>query len=107
MSEFAGRLRKLRGSEAQGVFAERLGLKQAVYCHYEKGRREPSLDQLINIVLRLDCSSDYLLGLIDEPHPLRDTPQKHEINASDNSPVAIGSNITQNISITPRKKKRS
>jgi transcriptional regulator with XRE-family HTH domain len=66
MSRIAERLRALRGDEAQGAFAARLGLKQAVYCHYEKARREPSLDQLVSIAVTLDCTSDYLLGLSDE-----------------------------------------
>ena len=68
MSRLAERLLELRGEEAQGVFAARLGLKQAVYCHYEKGRREPSLDTLIHMALVLHRTTDYLLGLSDIPH---------------------------------------
>ena len=63
MSILGDRLRELRGEEAQGLFAARLGLKQAVYCHYEKGRREPSLDQLVNIAATLHITTDELLGL--------------------------------------------
>ena len=65
MSRIAERLLELRGDEAQGAFAARLGLKQAVYCHYEKARREPSLDILINMALRLGVTTDYLLGITD------------------------------------------
>ena len=63
MSRLAERLIALRGEEAQGVFAARLGLKQAVYCHYEKGRREPSLDQLVHIAQVLDTTPNDLLGV--------------------------------------------
>ena len=66
MSKLAEKLKELRGEEAQGVFAARLGLKQAVYCHYEKGRREPSLDQLAHIAMALQTTTDALLG-IDRP----------------------------------------
>lgn len=55
----------LRGSEAQGAFSARLGLKQAVYCHYEKGRREPSLDILLHIADTFNVSTDWLLGRTD------------------------------------------
>ena len=65
MSRIAERLLELRGDEAQGAFAARLGLKQAVYCHYEKARREPSLDILINMAFRLGVTTDYLLGITD------------------------------------------
>ena len=66
MSKLAEKLKELRGEEAQGIFAARLGLKQAVYCHYEKGRREPSLDQLAHIAMVLQTTTDALLG-IDQP----------------------------------------
>ena len=63
MSCLSERLVALRGNEAQGVFAARLGLKQAVYCHYEKGRREPSLDQLVHITQVLGTTPNNLLGV--------------------------------------------
>ena len=85
MSRLAERLLELRGDEAQGVFAARLGLKQAVYCHYEKGRREPSLDTLIHMALVLHRTTDYLLGLSEEP--AADVPS---VQAGGNSQVAIG-----------------
>lgn len=102
MSEIAERLKKLRGSEAQGVFAARLGLKQAVYCHYEKGRREPSLDTLVNIALRLGCSTDWLLGV-----PGASGPSAPPLTTGDGSPVINGGvngsgNIVGNsINVTP------
>ena len=63
MSRLSERLKELRGAEAQGSFAARLGLKQAVYCHYEKGRREPSLDQLVHIATVLHTTPNDLLGV--------------------------------------------
>ena len=90
MSKLAERLIELRGGEAQGVFAARLGLKQAVYCHYEKGRREPSLDVLMHMATVLGTTTDYLLGLSDA-QPVRVA----NVRAGDNAQIAIGTGIRQ------------
>lgn len=66
MNYFSQRLRKLRGDANQTSFAEKLGLKQAVYSHYETNRREPDLNTLCKIAKILGVSADYLLGLSDE-----------------------------------------
>lgn len=99
MSALAERLLELRGDEAQGVFAARLGLKQAVYCHYEKGRREPSLDTLIHMALVLHKTTDYLLGISDEPSP---TPPN--VRAGSNAQIAIGNNIRQTVNLPSKHK---
>jgi len=65
MSFFSDRLKELRGDVSQTAFAARFGLKQAVYSHYETGRREPDLNTLCRISNILKVSSDYLLGLSD------------------------------------------
>lgn len=88
---FAAVIRIMRGGTPQGVFAERLGIKQAKYSHYENHRREPSLDELCRIARALDTTPNVLLGF--EPPPSA-TPS---IKTGDNSPVAIGNNITQNV----------
>lgn len=82
------------------MFAARLGLKQAVYCHYEKGRREPSLDTLVHMALVLHRTADYLLGLSDEP-----AEPVPAIHAGDNAAVAvaIGNNIKQTVGPTNRR----
>lgn len=100
MSRLAERLVELRGKEAQGLFAARLGLKQAVYCHYEKGRREHSLDTLVHMALMLHRTTDYLLGLSDSP-----ADPGRVIQAGDNATVAvaIGNDIRQTLTAPKRR----
>ena len=88
MLKLADRLRGLRGTESQTAFAARFGLKQAIYSHYETGRKKPSLEVLVDMAVKLGATTDYLLGLSDEP-PRKAAPS---IKTGDNSPVAIGAN---------------
>ena len=78
---FAAVIRIMRGNMPQGVFAERLGIKQAKYSHYENHRREPSLDELCRIARALDTTPNVLLGF--EPPPLRDSASPRETNIHD------------------------
>ena len=94
---FAAVLRIMRGETPQGVFAERLGLKQAKYSHYENHRREPSLDELCRIARALDTTPNVLLGF--EPPPIT----APSIKTGDNSPVAIGNNITQTVGTSKKR----
>ncbi|MBQ9345430.1 MAG: helix-turn-helix transcriptional regulator [Kiritimatiellae bacterium] len=64
---FLARLKLLRGKENQGKFAKKLGLKQGSYSRYETGEREPDLRTLCQIAESAGVSSDWLLGLTDEP----------------------------------------
>ena len=70
MDPFADRLRGLRGLQNQTDFAARLGLKQAIYSHYETGRKAPSIEVLVRIAQKLGESTDYLLGLTDRPQSI-------------------------------------
>ena len=92
MLKLAGRLRGLSGTESQTAFAARFGLKQAIYSHYETGRKKPSLEVLVDMAQTLGATNDYLLGLSDDP-----PPSVPSIATGDNSPVAIGNNIKQTI----------
>lgn len=106
MLKLADRLRGLRGTENQTVFAARFGLKQAIYSHYETGRKKPSLEVLMQMAVVLGCTTDYLLGLSDEPPTSAfSAPPREIIKTGDNSPVAIGSNITQTVNPTKRRRK--
>ena len=91
---FAAVMRMMRGETPQGVFAERLGIKQAVYSHYENRRREPSLDELCRIARTLDTTPNVLLGFerIDQPS---------SITTGHNSPVAIVNGSNNNIVQAP------
>ena len=97
---FAAVMRIMRGKTPQGVFANRLGLKQAKYSHYENKRREPSLDELCRIARALDTTPNVLLGF--EPPP----SAAPTITTGNNSPVAIGNNITQTVKLIKRRKKQ-
>lgn len=101
MLKLADRLRGLRGTESQTAFAARFGLKQAIYSHYETGRKKPSLEVLVDMARKLGATTDYLLGLSDEPPPT----SASSIKTGDNAQVAIGNNITQ-INSTKKKGKR-
>lgn len=63
----AGRLalaRKARGISRQQA-AVRLGFDRATIFGYESGRRQPSLDTLVEMAKYYQVSTDYLLGLND------------------------------------------
>lgn len=96
---FAAILRTMRGNTPQGVFAEKLGLKQAKYSHYENKRREPSLDELCRIARSLNTTPDVLLGFSPIPQPT--------VIAGDNSAIAIGHHITQTVNTLPKKKSKN
>lgn len=97
---FAAIIRLIRGETPQGVFAEKLGIKQAKYSHYENKRREPSLDELCRIARALNTTPNVLLGF--ESH----FTSTNKIVTGNNSPVAIGNNITQSI-VSPKKKPKN
>ena len=82
MDTIANRLRVLRGSEAQGSFAAKIGLKQAIYCHYEKGRNEPSLKVLVRIADTFGVSTDWLLGRTNDMDVTRAMPSGVSAQAS-------------------------
>ena len=107
MLKLADRLRGLRGTESQTAFAARFGLKQAIYSHYETGRKKPSLDVLVDMAKTLGVTTDYLLGLSDMPttFAVPEPPRETNITTGNNSPVAIGNNITQ-INSTKKKGNR-
>ena len=95
---FAAILRTMRGNTPQGVFADKLGLKQAKYSHYENKRREPSLDELCRIARALNTTPDVLLGFAPIP--------QSKIIAGDNSVVAIVTGSGNRISQTVTSKKK-
>lgn len=65
--DLAGRLalaRKARGISRQQA-AARLGFDRATIFGYESGRRQPSLDTLVEMAKYYQVTTDYLLGLND------------------------------------------
>ncbi len=89
---FAAVIRIMRGETPQGVFAERLGIKQAKYSHYENHRREPSLDELCRIARALDTTPNVLLGF--EPPPTTAPSIRTGDIKGNSAPVVVGSHNT-------------
>ena len=63
-------LRKLRG-ETQQELAELLGVKPNQIGEMENGRKASTFSRLAQLCEHYNVSADYLLGLTDEPRPLR------------------------------------
>lgn len=54
---------RIKRKISQKALAERLGITQAALSNYEKGTRQPSIDQLVSIAKGFNTSVDYLLGI--------------------------------------------
>ena len=95
------KLREVRGL-SQRAFAQQLGVQQPSYSRYETSDDNrfvyPGSDIVIRICKLFDCKAGWLLGLEDD----NSAPSTLSIRTGDNSPIAIGNNITQINS--PRKK---
>ncbi len=59
-------LRKLRGYTQQDL-AKALHIAQQQVTRWESGANDPSADTLERIAKVLECTADWLLGLVDEP----------------------------------------
>ena len=67
------RLKKLRNraGEKHADLAELLGVKPNQIVEMENGRKTTTFEKLTMICQHYNVSADYLLGLIDEPRPLK------------------------------------
>lgn len=54
---------------SQKEIALTLGMVPQAYCRYEAGKYFPRANDLITLSLAYNVSTDYLLGLTDEPRP--------------------------------------
>lgn len=63
------RLKDLRENNdlKQTEIAEFLGIKQTVYSRYERGFQNIPLEYLIKLAEKYNVSTDYILGLTDNP----------------------------------------
>lgn len=68
------RLRQLRNGEKlkQSELAKLVGVARTTYAMYEQGRRKPDLTTLRTIAEYHDVTTDYLIGLTDEPKAVVD-----------------------------------
>jgi transcriptional regulator with XRE-family HTH domain len=70
----AGNIRAARVDRgfSQRALAKASGIFQGHISHFERGRRQPLIHNLVRLAAALEVSTDYLLGLA--PLPPRRTP---------------------------------
>ena len=56
---------RVRRNLTQADVANALGVSSVVYCRYETGARQPSIDMLVQMANIFDVTVDYLLGRQD------------------------------------------
>ncbi len=73
---FSDRLKELRINRgySQHQLAKESGVPQTSINFYESDKRQPTVDVLIKFARFFNVSSDYLIGLVDEP--LGDIPSE-------------------------------
>ena len=73
MTVFGERIRGLRedADKNQTNIANILNTTQKKISRIETGENEPNLQDIKTLCLYFNISADYLLGLIDEPRPLK------------------------------------
>ena len=64
MEKFCKRLKQLRTERGLTIkeVCSTLEITVSGFAHYEQGKREPSLETLVNICDFFDVTADYLLG---------------------------------------------
>lgn len=82
------------------VCAKFVNVSQPAWNMWEVGKRLPKIELLVAICDLLDTTPNVLLGF--DPPP----SAAPSIKTGDNSPVAIGNNITQNVNAPKKKDKR-
>jgi transcriptional regulator, cro/CI family len=65
MSVFSDRLKKKRLEKGliQQEIADILKINRVTYTNWEKGNREPNLENVVKLANILDVATDYLLGM--------------------------------------------
>lgn len=91
-NKFGERVRELRKQRniTQAKLGELLGLAQQSIGAWETGRAYPDVDGLISLSKLFDVSTDYLLGITDDPRPVT---QPSELIA-DNQATATAKQMT-------------
>ena len=67
------RLRDLREDKDLSIrqLAEILHMQRTTYHNYETGKRDFKLEHIRKLCFFFNVSADYILGLINEPRPLK------------------------------------
>ncbi len=79
LSERLTELRNQKGLSKREL-SLRFGLEQSTYGKYELGQRQPSLDVLQQLADFFEVSTDYLLGLTDNPSQKNEDTKKSLTN---------------------------
>jgi len=58
---------RIGANMSQGELAEKIGAAQSTIAQYEKGSSKMSIEILMHVAQVLESSSDYILGLTDDP----------------------------------------
>jgi len=53
---------------SKSELARQIGTRHVTIVEFEKGRKFPAVDTLVALARVLDVSTDWLLGLSDDPH---------------------------------------
>lgn len=71
MDNYYPRIKDLREDRdlSQQQIADYLGMKQPQYSRYERGLRDIPTDVLIRLAQYYHTSTDYILGLTNNPRP--------------------------------------
>ncbi len=71
--EYYERIRGIREDREikQEEVARLLGTDQSYYSKYERGKHPMTANQIKTLALFFNISADYLLGIIDEPKPIK------------------------------------
>ncbi len=71
---------RLRSSLKQNELADLIHVSRQAYSLYERGKRRPSWETMIALAKALNVSTDFLLGLSEDPNPsLKLDPREQEI----------------------------
>ena len=90
------RLRELRGNLSQSEFSKKIGVSQTSYSGWETAGKDPVSSAIELIARACHVSSDWLLGLTDDPTPRKSSGGVH-INGVSHSVVnghAVNSSIS-------------
>lgn len=70
--QYYKRLRDIREDNdlTQKQIAKILDIDQSYYSKYEKGKHPLPIEHLITLAKYYNTTTDYILGIIDEPHKI-------------------------------------
>lgn len=67
MLKFSNRLKELRTKKelTQQDMADKMAVNRVTYTNWENGKREPRIDQVVELAAILNSTIDYLTGKVD------------------------------------------